>query len=55
MNNRPTALTKYNNNNNNNKTWNAHISTKLGVQGAVKPQTKAKTKTQHKEKQTQQN
>ena len=26
-----------NNNNNNNKTCNAHISTLLGVQGAVKP------------------
>ena len=42
-----------NNNNNNNKTCNAHISTLLGVQGAVKPKTKQKqnkNKTQHKEK-----
>ena len=31
-----------NNNNNNNKTCNAHISTLLGVQGAVKPKTKQK-------------
>ena len=45
----------YNNNTNNNKTCNAHISTLLGVQGAVKPKTKQKNKTQHKEKQTQQN
>jgi len=47
-----------NNNNNNNKTCNAHISTLLGVRGAVKPKTKQKqnkNKTQHKEKQTQQN
>ena len=31
-------------NNNNNKTCNAHISTLLGVQGAVKPKTKQKQK-----------
>ena len=30
--------------NNNNKTCNAHISTLLGVQGAVKPKTKHNTK-----------
>ena len=34
-----------NNNNNNNKTCNAHISTLLGVQGAVKPKTKQKQNT----------
>jgi len=33
------------NNNNNNKTCNAHISTLLGVQGAVKPKTKQKQNT----------
>ena len=42
--------TNNNKNNNNNKTCNAHLSTLLGVQGAVKPENK-----QNKEKQTQQN
>ena len=34
-----------NNNNNNNKNCNAHISTLLGVQGAVKQKTKQKQNT----------
>ena len=42
------------NNNNNNKTCNEHISTLLGVQGAVKPNTKLKQNKERK-KQTQQN
>ena len=43
-------------NNNNNKTCNAHVSTLLGVQGAVKPTTNKtrQNKNKNKEKQTQQ-
>ena len=43
-----------NNTNNNNKTWNAHVFTLLGVQGAVKTNNK-QNKTNQRKKQTQQN
>ena len=44
----------HHNNNNNNKTCNTHVSTLLGVQGAVKPTTNKTKQKQNKEKQTQQ-